>query len=58
MVWGLDGVQYGLHVIFPKVTVTDDMMPDTLEIFTDRILEEQAVSTYELWRLLTDTARG
>ena len=48
MVWGLEGFQYGLHVIFPKASTTSDQVPDESTIFTDRILEETAVSTYGL----------
>ena len=48
MVWGLDGFQYGLHTIFPKVNTTGDQVPEECAIFTDRIIEEAAVSTYGL----------
>lgn len=48
MVWGLDGFQYGLHVIFPKKNTTGDQVPEDCVIFNDRILEETALSTYGL----------
>lgn len=48
MVWGLDGFQYGLHTIFPKANTTGDQVPQECAIFTDRIIEESAVSTYGL----------
>ena len=61
MVWGLDGFQYGLHVIFPKTNTTGDQVPVSedcaihVHVFTDRILEKTALSTYGL---LSNTEDG
>ena len=46
MVIGLGGFQYGLHINVARSGWTEGSVPDTLAIFTHRILEEQKMSTY------------
>jgi hypothetical protein len=46
MAWGLDGFQYGLHVIIDRTQLHTGDIPDTLDMFEDTIHEHSRVSTY------------
>lgn len=48
VMWGLDGFQWGSHLVLARDTITDDLLPDNSKVFTDRIIEEMRVSTYGL----------
>lgn len=46
MIWGLDGFAWGANLIVARETITEDMLPEKCEIFTDRIIDEMKISTY------------
>ena len=55
MTWGLDGMQYGLHVILKRCSITEGLVIDELELFDDTIFERFMYSSFGL---ISTTAKG